>query len=54
MGGVCGMHGEVQGFGGKTCAVCVACMQGFVGKSEGKRSLAGPNCRWENDIKSFK
>jgi hypothetical protein len=27
------------------------CIKGFVGKSEGKRPLGRPQCRWENNIK---
>jgi hypothetical protein len=27
------------------------CIQGLVGKTEGKRPLRRPRCRWDNNIK---
>jgi hypothetical protein len=40
VGGTCGTHGVGE-----------RCLQGFVGKPEGKRPLGRPRRRWEDNIK---
>jgi len=40
MGGACSTYGGDE-----------RCIQGFVGKPEGKRPLGRPMCRWEDNIK---
>jgi hypothetical protein len=40
VGGTCDTQGEGRGV-----------YRFFVGKPEGKRSLEGPRCRWEDNIK---
>jgi hypothetical protein len=40
MGETCGTHGEGRGV-----------YRVLVGRTEGKRTLRGPRCRWEDNIK---
>jgi len=40
MGGECGMYGRGE-----------KCIQNCSWKTEGKESLEGPRCRWEDSIK---